>query len=49
MDRACSIEICSPPAGEARVVNEQVDATFHARQFADGGFDGFIAGHVEGQ
>src|SRR3989442_1102206 len=34
---------------EARVVHEQVDAALRAQHFPDGGFDGFIAGHVEGQ
>ena len=34
---------------EAGVVHEQVDAAFQAHHFPDGGFDRFIARHVEGQ
>ena len=34
---------------EAGVVHEQVDAAFLANEFLHGGFDRFIAGHVEGQ
>src|SRR5213594_1055918 len=34
---------------EARVVHEQVDSALRAQHFPDGGLDGFIASHVEGQ
>jgi hypothetical protein len=34
---------------EAGVVHEQVDAAVQPHHFPDGGFDGCIAGHVEGQ
>ena len=34
---------------EAGVVHEQVDAAFQAHHFLDGGFDRFVAGHVERQ
>ena len=34
---------------EAGVVHEQVDAALQPHHLADGGFDRFIAGHVEGQ
>ena len=34
---------------EAGVVHEQVDAAFQANEFPHGGFDRFIAGHVERQ
>ena len=34
---------------EASVVHEQIDAAVAPHHFADDGFHGFIAGHVEGQ
>jgi hypothetical protein len=34
---------------EAGVVHEQVDAAIQPHHFPDGGPDGFIPGHVEGQ
>jgi len=33
----------------AGVVHEHVDAAFQPHHFLGGGFDGVIAGHVEGQ
>lgn len=34
---------------EARIVHEQINASVAPHHFADSGFHGFIAGHVEGQ
>ena len=34
---------------EAGVVHQHVDATLQSNHFRDRGFDGFVAGHIEGQ